>query len=78
MNQIGGVKVDLNGDINTQRNIQTVLTLILPVFGILQRHLWLFCVLAWGPGGRGGGQERTKGMTICGQERRKDRKVAAS
>lgn len=35
MNQIGGVKVDLNGDTNKERNIQTVLTLILPAFGIL-------------------------------------------
>lgn len=37
----------------------------------------VLCVGPRGAGG-GGGQERTKGMTICRQERRKDRKVAAS
>lgn len=71
MNQIGGVKVDLNSDINTQRNIQTVLTLILPVFGILQRHLWLFCVLAWGFwGGGGSGKDKRDDNLRTGEKER--------
>lgn len=79
MNQTGGVKVDLKADINTERNIPTELTLIWPALGILRRHLWLFCVGLGGLGGVGGGVRRGhKEMTICGQERRKDRKVAAS
>lgn len=61
MNQAGGVKMDLNADINTDINIQTVLTLIFPAFGILQSHLWLFCVGLGGGlvggAGRGSGKD---------------------